>query len=149
MWEGVGYGGLDLDKRTPDYGLVASGAEHPISSLSKNASTWSVSGRFGSNLAKRIPTWEVDVAIAANDDSIRAIELVLNELADAVAIGKTMSTAQQGSAVRQKRARSKRPALARAEEPKEEAVTASAVEQAPAETVESSPQEGEIEKQEA
>ncbi len=33
----------------------------------------------------------VDVAIPANDDSIRAIELILNELADAVAIGKTMT----------------------------------------------------------
>lgn len=32
----------------------------------------------------------VDVAIPANDDSIRAIEIILNELADAVAIGKTM-----------------------------------------------------------
>ena len=32
----------------------------------------------------------VDVAIPANDDSIRAIDLILNELADAVAIGKTM-----------------------------------------------------------
>lgn len=32
----------------------------------------------------------VDVAIPANDDSIKAIELILNELADAVAEGKTM-----------------------------------------------------------
>jgi small subunit ribosomal protein S2 len=38
----------------------------------------------------------VDVAIPANDDSIRAVEIILNELADAVAIGKTMvSTRQQ------------------------------------------------------
>ena len=92
---------------------------------------------------------EVDVAIPANDDSIRAIELILNELADAVAIGKTMATAHQGPAVRQKRVRSKRPALARAKEPEEEAVAATAVEQAPAETVESPPQEGEIEQQKA
>ncbi|MHC4517932.1 MAG: 30S ribosomal protein S2, partial [Planctomycetota bacterium] len=35
----------------------------------------------------------VDVAIPANDDSIRAVEIILNELADAVAIGKTMVTA--------------------------------------------------------
>ena len=37
----------------------------------------------------------VDVAIPANDDSIRAVDLILNELADAVAIGKTMVVARQ------------------------------------------------------
>ncbi len=37
----------------------------------------------------------VDVAIPANDDSIRAVDLILDELADAVAIGKTMVTARQ------------------------------------------------------
>lgn len=36
----------------------------------------------------------VDVAIPANDDSIRAVDLLLNELADAVAIGKTMVAAR-------------------------------------------------------
>jgi len=41
----------------------------------------------------------VDVAIPANDDSIKAIDLILNELADAVAVGKTMmSIRPQGSA---------------------------------------------------
>jgi small subunit ribosomal protein S2 len=37
----------------------------------------------------------VDVAIPANDDSLRAVDLILNELSDAVAIGKTMVTARQ------------------------------------------------------
>jgi len=58
----------------------------------------------------------VDVAIPANDDSIRAVELILNELADAVAIGKTMTTARQETPQRPKRVRSRRPVLARARE---------------------------------
>jgi small subunit ribosomal protein S2 len=60
----------------------------------------------------------VDVAIPANDDSIRAVEIILNELADAVAVGKTMvSVRQQESAEpRPRRARpSRRPAMARAD----------------------------------
>jgi len=59
----------------------------------------------------------VDVAIPANDDSIRAVEIILNELADAVAIGKTMVSArQQEMEPRSRRARaSRRPALARAD----------------------------------
>jgi len=59
----------------------------------------------------------VDVAIPANDDSIRAVEIILNELADAVAIGKTMVSArQQESEPRPRRARpSRRPTLARAD----------------------------------
>ena len=52
----------------------------------------------------------VDVAIPANDDSIRAIEIILNELADAVAIGKTMVSArQQEMTPRPRRVRSQRP----------------------------------------
>ena len=58
----------------------------------------------------------VDVAIPANDDSIRAIELILSELADAVAIGKTMMGANQDTQQKPKRVRSKRPILARADE---------------------------------
>ena len=58
----------------------------------------------------------VDVAIPANDDSIRAVELILNEMADAVAIGKTMTTARQEIPQRPKRVRSRRPVLARARE---------------------------------
>jgi small subunit ribosomal protein S2 len=60
----------------------------------------------------------VDVAIPANDDSIRAVEIILNELADAVAIGKTMGSVRQpegGGPVRPRRVRSRRPALARAD----------------------------------
>ena len=50
----------------------------------------------------------VDVAIPANDDSIRAIDLILNELADAVAIGKTMVVARPEKTDRPKRVRSRR-----------------------------------------
>jgi small subunit ribosomal protein S2 len=57
----------------------------------------------------------VDVAIPANDDSMRAIDLILNELADAVAIGKTMVSTRPESGPRPKRVRSRRPALARAD----------------------------------
>jgi small subunit ribosomal protein S2 len=56
----------------------------------------------------------VDVAIPANDDSIRAIDLILNELADAVAIGKTMVAVRPEPTQRPRRVRSKRPVLARA-----------------------------------
>ena len=58
----------------------------------------------------------VDVAIPANDDSIRAIALILNELCNAVAAGKTMMPAreQEIASPRMRRARSRRPALARA-----------------------------------
>ncbi len=40
----------------------------------------------------------VDVVIPANDDSIRAIDLILSELADAVAAGKTMISARPEAA---------------------------------------------------
>ena len=73
----------------------------------------------------------VDVAIPANDDSIRAIDLILNELADAVSIGKTMVRIQQEPRQRPKRVRSKR-ALARANE--EQGGTATAVQVKTAET---------------
>jgi len=66
----------------------------------------------------------VDVAIPANDDSIRAIDLILNELGDAVAIGKTMVPARQEPPQRPKRVRSRRPALARAGEAESKAVPA-------------------------
>jgi small subunit ribosomal protein S2 len=56
----------------------------------------------------------VDVAIPANDDSIRAIDLILNELAEAAALGKTMVSARQEAKSRPKRVRSRRPALASA-----------------------------------
>jgi small subunit ribosomal protein S2 len=56
----------------------------------------------------------VDVAIPANDDSIRAIDLILHELADAVAIGKTMTAARQELPQRPRRIRSRRPPMAHA-----------------------------------
>ena len=72
----------------------------------------------------------VDVAIPANDDSTRAISLILNELADAVAIGKTMVSVRQ-EAIRPKRTRSRRPALARADEQSPETATVKADDKEP------------------
>ena len=80
----------------------------------------------------------IDVAIPANDDSIRAIELILNELADAVAIGKTMVGAkQQQQQPKARRVRSRRPALARASEDTSPAPVASSAE--PAEAIQETP----------
>jgi small subunit ribosomal protein S2 len=56
----------------------------------------------------------VDVVIPANDDSIRAIGLILNELAEAVATGKTMETVRRDVTQKPKRVRPRRPVLARA-----------------------------------
>ena len=66
----------------------------------------------------------VDVAIPANDDSIRAVEIILNELADAVAVGKTMVSArQQETGPRPpRRVRPRRPAMARADSRESSAV---------------------------
>lgn len=105
----------------------------------------------------------VDVAIPANDDSIRAVDLILNELADAVAIGKTMVSARREPVQRPRRPRSRRPAMARAgesseaepdeggpqtegEREKPQAVTA-AVEQSPAQNPEAAPSETQTEQQ--
>ncbi|UCE99711.1 MAG: 30S ribosomal protein S2 [Planctomycetota bacterium] len=82
----------------------------------------------------------VDVVIPANDDSIRAIELILNELGDAVAVGKTMVSAKREPRQRPKRERARRAAMARAEEGKVEA--ASAVEEAEGQAGEAGSQEG-------
>jgi len=57
----------------------------------------------------------VDLPIPANDDSLKAVELILNELADAVTVAKTMvklGPVQQGPA----RGRSRRRALASADQ---------------------------------
>ena len=85
----------------------------------------------------------VDVVIPANDDSIRAIELILNELADAVAIGKTMVSARQEPVQRPRRVRSKRTVLARAD--KVEPETVPIVEQSPAKTADSALQQSQAE----
>lgn len=87
----------------------------------------------------------VDVAIPANDDSIRAVELILSELADAVAIGKTMVAAREEPTKRPKRVRSRRSVLARA---KEEPQTVATVEQSSSQTADSAPQQGQTEQQE-
>ena len=87
----------------------------------------------------------LDVAIPANDDSIRAIDLILGELGDAVAIGKTMISTRIEPKQRPRRVRSKRPTLARADETEPETVTAA--EQAPAKPTESASQEGGTEQQ--
>jgi small subunit ribosomal protein S2 len=71
----------------------------------------------------------VDVAIPANDDSIRTIDIVLGELADAVAVGKTMTPTDQPQAKRPRHARTSRGAIARAKEHEPAAV---AVKQPPA-----------------
>jgi small subunit ribosomal protein S2 len=69
----------------------------------------------------------VDIAIPANDDSIRAIELILNELTDAVALGKTMVSVTEDKTSKP-RTRSRRAVLARAEEPQPQTVAAEASE---------------------
>lgn len=87
----------------------------------------------------------VDIAIPANDDSIRAIDLILNELGDAVAIGKTLSSVRQEPAQRPRRVRSKRPALASAD--KEQPEVLSAAEQTQPKPVEPPAQETETQQQ--
>ncbi len=88
----------------------------------------------------------VDVAIPANDDSIRAIDLILNELADAVAIGKTMVSARPEPKQRPRRVRSRRPTLARADKAEPETVTAT--KQTSTKTVEPPSQEAQTQQQE-
>ena len=87
----------------------------------------------------------VDVAIPANDDSIRAVDLILNELADAVAIGKTMIAARPEPIQRPRRVRSRRPTMARAGQGKPRAV--STVEQSSTQTAEAPPQENQAQQQ--
>lgn len=62
----------------------------------------------------------VDVAIPANDDSIRAIDILLSEMADAAGAAKTMTVGfQKEGETRPSRPRSRRPTLARAEKTSE------------------------------
>ncbi|HPS55646.1 MAG TPA: 30S ribosomal protein S2 [Sedimentisphaerales bacterium] len=59
----------------------------------------------------------VDVVIPANDDSIRAVSLILDQLADAVAIGKTMVAANtDAQQLKPRRTRSKRQTLVSADD---------------------------------
>jgi len=88
----------------------------------------------------------VDVAIPANDDSIRAIDLILNQLADAVAIGKTMVSTRPEPKQRPRRVRSRKPTIARAG--KAEPETVAAVKQTPAKTAEPPSQENQTPQQE-
>jgi small subunit ribosomal protein S2 len=96
----------------------------------------------------------LDVVIPANDDSIRAIDLIINELADAVAAGKTMiSTSRQSPKSRlrpsAKRVRSSRAALARADEEQPEPAAAVGTEpEKAAETTESDSQTAETDQAE-
>jgi len=83
----------------------------------------------------------VDVAIPANDDSTKAIDLLLNELGDAVAIGKTMISVRQ-EPQRPKRVRSRRPALAHAVERESETVQSPVTQETTKQTVESPSPEG-------
>ena len=69
----------------------------------------------------------VDVAIPANDDSIKAIELILGQLADAVSTGKTM--VNPAAATKPVRGKSKRASLASAAD---DSVAASVAKPAPA-----------------
>jgi len=87
----------------------------------------------------------VDVAIPANDDSIRAVELLLNELADAIAIGKTMTAVRQELPQRPRRVRSRRPTMARANEDKPQ-ITDN-VEQKPVQIADTSSPESQTEQQ--
>jgi len=89
----------------------------------------------------------VDVAIAANDDSIRAVELILNELADAVAIGKTMVAARQEPVQRPRRVRSKRPVMARASKDKPQPLPI--VEQKQAQTTDVALEQSQIKQQDS
>ena len=74
----------------------------------------------------------VDVVIPMNDDSTRAIDLILSELAEAVAIGKTMMPSRPEPRQRPKRVRPRRQVTARANKNESKADVAATVEQKPA-----------------
>lgn len=77
----------------------------------------------------------VDVAIPANDDSIKAVEILLDQLAGAVAEGKTMVREEDVTAMaasRPSRTRSRRRVLASAQEEEGQAAAQVSEEAAPA-----------------
>jgi len=88
----------------------------------------------------------VDVAIPVNDDSIRAIDLILNELADAVAYGKTQVPVQQEAQARPRRARSRRSTFTRATGAEAEAVAVAGQSDA-GEVEEPGPEDAHVEQQ--
>jgi small subunit ribosomal protein S2 len=55
-----------------------------------------------------------DVAIPANDDSLKAIKLLLDDMADAISVAKTMAPKSMDAGQAAARPRSRRPTLARA-----------------------------------
>ncbi|MBC8481244.1 MAG: 30S ribosomal protein S2 [Planctomycetes bacterium] len=73
----------------------------------------------------------VDVAIPANDDSIRAVDIILDQLADAVSVGKTMSITKERTDEKPKRAKSSRTVTARADETEQAAAVTAAPVQEP------------------
>ena len=86
----------------------------------------------------------VDVAIPANDDSIKAVEILMNELAAAVAQGKTMARQEDVTTIassRAQRARSRRRVLASAQDEPQQDEPQADKSEAPEEPSEPSPQE--------
>jgi small subunit ribosomal protein S2 len=68
---------------------------------------------------------DVDIAIPANDDSIRAIDILITEMSDAVAIGKTMVAIRREEQAREAavKGRSARPAMGQAKGTEQDAET--------------------------
>ena len=76
----------------------------------------------------------VDVAIPANDDSIKALEILMNQLAVAIAEGKTMVRQEEvtpAAAARATKTRSRRRVLASAQESDDESAETAAVPETP------------------
>ncbi len=75
-----------------------------------------------------------DIAVPANDDSVKAIELIIGELAKAVAEGKTMHKATARDEELSRRSRGRRRSLARAGDKETSAADSKKTGQAAAET---------------